>query len=226
MYWNDATSISVLAAHNRISFYTWGDCECCLPVGANCATLIDGWVDAPPPVDPTPPYPTSYPVADAPSARAASATAAYGNGYEPERPRKLQLKVGDILIFEEVIGPKTGQPADRDPSHRQAVRLTKVTPGIDPLYGGEDGTPVVEIEWASEDALRFPLCLSSQQPPPECGCLEDVSIARGNVILVDHGRRTEEVLGTVPTESSGAAVPEMLRAGDDGDHGGAVPASS
>jgi len=120
----------------------------------------------------------------------------------------LQLKVGDILIFEEVLGPKTGKESDADPSHRQAVRLTKVTPGIDPLYGGPDGSPIVEIEWASEDALRFPLYISSQQPPPDCGCLENVSVARGNVILVDNGLDTTEVLGTVPTDSTTPQCPK------------------
>jgi hypothetical protein len=120
----------------------------------------------------------------------------------------LQLKVGDILIFEEVLGPKTGKESDADPSHRQAVRLTKVTPGIDPLYGGPDGTSIVEIEWASEDALRFPLCISSRQPPPDCGCLENVSVARGNVILVDNGLDTQEVFGPVPTDSTSPQCPK------------------
>jgi hypothetical protein len=120
----------------------------------------------------------------------------------------LQLKVGDILIFEEVLGPHSGQTTDADPSHRQAVRLTKVTPGVDPLYGGSDGTPIVEIEWASEDALAFPLCISSRQPPPECGCLEDVSVARGNVILVDNGDGATDVLGPVPTDSAAPHCPK------------------
>src|SRR5204863_1854307 len=39
-------------------------------------------------------------------------------------------------------------------------------------------------------ALPFPLCLSVLAPP-ECGYLEDVSVARGNVLLVDHGRRVD-----------------------------------
>ena len=117
------------------------------------------------------------------------------------------LRVGDILIFEEVIGPHTGNPADADPTHRQAVRLTKVTPNIDPLYGAPQGTPVLDIQWAAEDALQFPLCISSQQPPPDCGCLEGVSIARGNVILVDNGSDTTEVVGTVPTASANPACP-------------------
>lgn len=139
---------------------------------------------------------------------ATSATLADGwAGETPAAGRILQLKVGDVLVFEEVLGPKTGQMSDADPTHRQAVRLTSVTQGVDPLYGAPAGTPIVEIEWASEDALTFPLCFSSRQPPPECGCLEDVSVARGNVILVDHGSRYSEVLGTVPTASTGGQCP-------------------
>jgi len=108
------------------------------------------------------------------------------------------------LIFEEVLGPKTGQMADADPTHRQAVRLTKVTPEIDPLYD----QPIVEIEWASEDALNFPLCISSQEPAPDCGCMPDVSVAHGNVILVDSGLDVTEVLGTVPTDSTSSQCPK------------------
>jgi hypothetical protein len=121
--------------------------------------------------------------------------------------RALQLKVGDVLIFEEVSGPKTGNPADADPRHRQAVRLTRVTPAVDPLYNPPHGQPIVEIEWASEDALTFPLCISALAPPPDCSCMENVSVARGNVILVSHGRRTCETLGTVPTESTTERCP-------------------
>ena len=43
------------------------------------------------------------------------------------------LKVGDILIFEEIFGPFTGAPEDADLTHRCAVRLTKVTYTTDPL---------------------------------------------------------------------------------------------
>jgi hypothetical protein len=195
LYWTGGPQISVRASHSRMSFYTWGDCECCLAVGATCATLKDDWVEPAPP--PPPPSETAYPQPP-PS-------------YPPERERTLKLEVGDILIFEEVLGPKTGQPFDADPSHRQAVRLTKVVPMIDPLYGGPDGTPVVEIEWASEDALRFPLCISSLAPPPDCDCLEDVSVVRGNVVLVDHGGRMTGTLGTVPTESAAPQCPKCCQ---------------
>ena len=91
--------------------------------------------------------------------------------------RALKLAPGDVLIFEEVLGPKTGVPQDADPHHRQAVRLTSVTPGTDDLFD----QPVLDVTWAVEDALTFPLCLSAR------GDLNDVSVARGNVLLVDNG---------------------------------------
>jgi hypothetical protein len=235
LYWSGGQSITIFAAHSKILFYTWGDCECCLAPGSTSATLLDAWVDPPAPsVTPpgTPPSPTGAPPAGTPPAGtttptppastgtpaaprtqvivpAAKAAATTTGDGPPGRVRNLQLNVGNILIFEEVLGPKTGQAPDADPSHRQAVRLTKVTLGSDPLYGPKPyGTPIVEIEWASEDALKFPLCISSQQPPPDCGCLENVSVARGNVILVDNGLDTQEVLGTVPTDSTTPQCPK------------------
>jgi hypothetical protein len=110
--------------------------------------------------------------------------------------QKLQLKAGDVMIFEEVLGPITGNPADADPARRYAVRLTKVTAGEAALYN----QPIVEIEWAAEDALPFPFCISAISEAPECNYLENISVARGNVILVDHGRTVgPEKLGEVPT---------------------------
>jgi hypothetical protein len=174
--------IQLRAAHSEIYFYTWGDCACCLPAGATRATLADAWVPAP----------------------GTAAASSAGDG-PPGTQRVLNLTVDDVLIFEEVVGPTTGNPADADPRHRQAVRLTKVTRGVDPLYhpnGEPYGQPVVEIEWCAEDALAFPLCLSATMPPPECDCRDRISVARGNVVLVDHGATTGETIGTVPIGST------------------------
>jgi hypothetical protein len=190
--------ISIYRAHNEIFFYTWGECACCLPRGATAATLLDAWV------------PVSNPDQNqgpAAPAKAAAAAAARDDGDGPPGTRRaLRLAVDDVLIFEEVLGPATGNPADADPMHRQAVRLTKVTLSADPLYhpyGADYGQPVVEIEWCAEDALTFPLCLSANMPPPDCDCRDHISVARGNVILVDHGRTTHETpLGTVPVGST------------------------
>ncbi|AIR97467.1 putative baseplate assembly protein [Streptomyces glaucescens] len=99
------------------------------------------------------------------------------------RKRRLDLHPGDVLILEEVRGPRTGTPGDADPAHRQAVRLTSVTPAVDRV----EDQPVLEVTWAAEDALRFPLCLVTRAGP-NCPPVEDVTLARGNVVLVDHGR--------------------------------------
>ncbi|MFD0165166.1 putative baseplate assembly protein [Streptomyces decoyicus] len=97
--------------------------------------------------------------------------------------RALALSPGDLLLFEEVKGPRTGTPGDQDPAHRQTVRLTSVTPAVDRL----DDQPVLEVTWAPADALAFPLCLSTRGGS-DCVPVGDVSVARGNVVLADHGR--------------------------------------
>ncbi len=159
-------------AHNEIPLYTWGEAQCCLPKGATRATLRD---------DPG---------------------------------RRLRLRAGDVLIFEERTGPATGSPADADRAHRQAVRLTAVTPeadlqivdGVETRVAAPAVTdpltdePIVEIAWAAEDALAFPLCVSAITDA-EHGRhpVENVSMALGNIVLADHGRTiTGEALGTVP----------------------------
>ncbi|MFF3462591.1 putative baseplate assembly protein [Streptomyces sp. NPDC002619] len=109
------------------------------------------------------------------------------------RKRQLALKSGDILVLEEVRGPRTGTPGDADPAHRQAVRLTSVTPGLDRI----EDQPVLEVTWAAEDALRFPLTLTTRGGP-DCLPVEDVTLARGNTVLVDHGRSGFAETVTVP----------------------------
>jgi hypothetical protein len=146
---------------NQLSFYTWGNNNCCLPIGATEATLLG-----------------SFP----------------------------NLQPGDVLIFQEMMGPQTGDPADADIRHRYAVRLTAVTtqtaqgqPLVDPLFEAGTGnvivsasqtpTPVTEIQWSTDDALQFPVCISST-PPSSDGTTQtftNVSVAFGNVVLADQG---------------------------------------
>jgi predicted phage baseplate assembly protein len=97
--------------------------------------------------------------------------------------RALRLRPGDLLVIEEVIGPRTGLPADADRAHRQAVRLESVIPGEDELFE----QPIVEVTWARQDALTFDVCLSARGGPDR-ELLTDVSVARGNVVLADHGQ--------------------------------------
>jgi hypothetical protein len=110
-----------------------------------------------------------------------------------------RLKVGDFLIFEERVSPTTFVKEDADPARRWAVRLTEVTPSVDPS-GQLFDTPAVdgpldvtEIRWDVADALPFPLCLSAKKRPGVA-----ISVARGNIVLVDHGLTiTGEELGAV-----------------------------
>jgi predicted phage baseplate assembly protein len=180
-----AAGMELNEAHNRIQFYTWGDRDCCLPNGATSATLLD----------PSPPAAAEPPGAGA-LAQAHDPIAEGHPGVAAEPPaRTLQLNPGDVLIFEEVIGPKTGSPDDADPKRRAAVRLIKVEPGVDQLFNQN----IVEVEWDEEDALPFSFCLSTIGPAPECQELYDVSVARGNIVLVDHGRPSSDAPWEVPT---------------------------
>ena len=158
-----------------MNFYTWGDTSCCLPAGATEATLVKTFQN---------------------------------------------LQPGDVLIFEEVKGPLTGNPADADIRHRCAVRLTAVlakdgggNPIVDPLFdiNGDPITkttqkpqPITEIQWAQEDALPFPVCISSsyldENSDPQT--VTNVSIALGNIVLADHGLTlTGKSLVSVPAPS-------------------------
>jgi predicted phage baseplate assembly protein len=125
--------------HNRIALWTWGDHDCCLPVGATAATLVD-------------------------------------DGCE------LRLRPGDLLLFEEIRGARTGAKADADRTHRQVVRLVSVRRGRDELYDQE----ILEVTWDPADALTFPLCVNARGGPD--GEDLEVGVARGNLVLVEHGR--------------------------------------
>ncbi|WIM04788.1 MAG: putative baseplate assembly protein [Candidatus Nitricoxidivorans perseverans] len=160
--------------HERISLYSWGERECCLPKGATRATLA---------------------------------------GHYPK------LKAGDVLVFAEELGPRTGLAEDADRTHRWAVRLADVRLDSDPCGGlflavpGNDPVDVTEICWADEDALPFPLCLSTTTDADHGATyLEEVSAAYGNIVLADHGRTlTDEDIGAVPaTQLALAAIGDTL----------------
>ena len=179
-------------AHNRIDFYTWGDEECCLPRGATEAWLLDKDAQLNTP-------PADKPLYDDPKQQSRKHRRHPDRHTHEPGPEdfdwSLQLQPGDYLIFEEVKGPKTGNPADADPNHRHVVLLTGVEKHYDPLYEAA----VLHITWAPEDALPFPLCISAPAGLPDCETLCDVSVACGNVVLVDHGRPApEDDLGCVP----------------------------
>ncbi|UCV21124.1 putative baseplate assembly protein [Ferribacterium limneticum] len=95
----------------------------------------------------------------------------------------LALAAGDVLIFEEILSPTTGKVADLDASHRHPVRLTAVSPGHDDLTN----TDLLLINWHNEDALPFPLCVSHEFEIGGALVKQAIAVARGNVVLADHG---------------------------------------
>ncbi len=130
--------------------------------------------------------------------------------------KRLLLISGDVLVLEERLGPNTGLEADADPTHRHAIRLTRVHPEAEQLIeNGKPvrkpgalktdpltGQPIVEIEWHKEDALPFPLCISGKtrtDTEHDQKYMTDISVAHGNIILADHGKTItkKEVLGEV-----------------------------
>jgi len=193
-------TLSFCSHHNEIALYTWGDTQCCLPEGSTSATLLDPGEATPPVSDP------SYESKPCPGPDEDKKESAIHPPKDADY--RLNLQPCDIILFEEVKGPKTGNTADADPSHRHAVRLTKADKAQDPLTG----TLLWEVEWSKEDALPFPLCISSIKLA-DCSLITDVSVVRGNVVLIDHGETPisskEDVLGPVPSE------PVLADCGDD-----------
>jgi hypothetical protein len=114
-------------------------------------------------------------------------------------PRGPALAAGDYLVLEEVVGPRTGAAADADPQRRQLLRIESVDDGVtDPLYSrtlagdvvqprqsGQPALPLLHVSWRRADALSGPFCLSAQLP--DGTLVRNVSVARGNVVLADHG---------------------------------------
>ena len=134
------------------------------------------------------------------------------------------LAPGDLLLLEEKRGPVTGDPADADPAHRQVVRLTAVRDVDDPLGAAfladphATVPPLVDVTWHDDDALSFALTISATiDTGAKRTVLDDVSVARGNVVLADHGRSEKNLsLGVAPDDTlvsvpSNTTVPARYR---------------
>lgn len=85
-------------------------------------------------------------------------------------PEGFALKVGDLLIFEEVAGIASGLAADAEPLHRHPVRLTQLARTTD----SKSGAHLATISFAVEDALPFAMAAAT-------------TVATGNIAIVDHG---------------------------------------
>ncbi len=166
------------SSHNECTLHDWGGAEPCLPRGATSVYLVNH-----PPI-----VPGMAPTTVVPSSSSHRSS-------RPDGVDWLQFQRGDVLIFEELLGPWTGNSADADLAHRHVVRVTQVDyQHADDLYEHEGKLyrlPLVKISWDTADAIPFPLWIS---PPPDADWSsppQAVSIARGNMLLTDHGRREQ-----------------------------------
>lgn len=191
-----ADPIKLVSAHNEIDFYDWGDGDCCLLKGATHATLKDRKLPDGKDGKKGGQHKKSKGDAD----KNVDRMQAISEGHWHE----LHLSAGDVLIFAERVGPRTGEEEDADPLHRHAVRLTSAEYGWDPLTK----TLLVEIAWCPEDALPFPFCLSTTTQAPECEPIDRVSVAYGNIVAVDHGRSVEDDLDPIVIAEVDARCPE------------------
>jgi hypothetical protein len=167
---------------NHIRIHAWGNGDCCLPAGTTTIHCYhvpgDGLPPGAGPVDPVAALP--------------------------------DIRVGDLLLIEEVVSPDTGSSDDADPDHRQVVRVERVvgatSPIVDPMFDAKlvggvlrpfatAALPLLEVSWSRVDALRFPLCVSR---PRDHETLTDLTVARGNIVLADHGRTLTETLDVAP----------------------------
>ena len=99
----------------------------------------------------------------------------------------LGLAAGDVVVLEEVAGDD-GRAASADVTHRWPVRLRgDPTPAFDPLTG----IHLVDIEWFDDDALPFALDLR-RFPARPCEGDTGAAVARGNVVLAQHGALVPE----------------------------------
>ena len=95
---------------------------------------------------------------------------------------RWRLKENDLLLFEELIDPTTGQELLADPDRRHLVRLT----GIEKLTDELRDETVTRIHWAAADALPFRIWISNVTA--DGTSLPQVSVARGNLAIANQGR--------------------------------------
>ena len=178
-----ADDTQVDPVNNLLRIHAWGNERCCLPPGTTTAHV-------------------------------------YGVNAAGNKAVRPPVRPGDLILLEEVLGPETGAASDADPERRQVVRVERVVPdpstasagpmaaqmhdrlflaALDPQGEPEpapDGAalaqtlPLVEMTWRAVDALRFPLNLTVKLT--DGTPVRRVSVARGNIVVADHGRTVVE----------------------------------
>jgi hypothetical protein len=151
----------VLEIHNALRIHTWADRLCCLSKDAKEIFLYRDNADT------------------------------------AVRP---DLRAGEYVLLEEVLSPTTGLAADADRNHRQVLAIGSVENTEDAAFtsalaGGaltprtnpaDPALPLLRVVFAKGEALNFAPCISAETV--DHLIIEPVTVARGNIAFVDHGR--------------------------------------
>lgn len=206
----------LFSSHNAIQFYTWSDDHCCLPAGATRATLryAAGHLLHLRPGDvlvlEERLSPETGREEDAELSRrhavrlqqvkmqvsvtAATIATLQSQGVATNLITALQAMAGEIFDHEDDLLRRLQAElaGDVDTTSNawqlfEAQLLSLVEPQLrDPLTDQR----VVEVVWYARDALPFSLCLSKTI---DGDLIEDMAIARGNIVLTDHGQTQVDV---------------------------------
>jgi hypothetical protein len=177
----------VLEIHNELRIHTWDDRLCCISKDAGELFLYRD------------------------------------NAGTAVRP---DLRAGEYVLLEQVRGPTTGLSADADPKHRQVLLIGIVENTEDAAFtsavgGGvltprtnpaDPALPLLRVVFANGEALKFAPCISAETV--DHLVIEPVTVARGNIAPVDHGRSmlrdTQNGLLLLPDMGSGRwPIPEL-----------------
>jgi hypothetical protein len=162
--------------HDEISFYTWGEADCCLPKGATEATLLDSF--------------PKLQVGDVLIFKEMVGPQT-GNEADADVRHRCAVRLTKVTIQDAAGNPLVDPLFEKGTG--KAITSLAQTP-----------TPVTEIQWSADDALPFPVCVSnkyldSQQKEQT---IPNVSKVFGNVVLADHGVSLKDIdLGIAPRPS-------------------------
>ena len=151
--------------NNEIRVHTWGEEECCLPVGTTEAWLYtdDGGTGV----------------------RPVLADGDYVMLEERVGPRTGAVPDADPA-HRQLVRIEGAPEQTEDPLY--AAALVAGVPVV--RNAGDPALPLLRITWRRADALDFPLCLSARLR--DGTLVREVSVVRGNIVLADQGLTTEE----------------------------------
>lgn len=183
-------------AHNEIKFYIWEDEDCCLPIGATKATLLDD------PLNRLKLRKGDVLIFEEIRNSETGLTADKNpNHRHAVRLTKVYPEADLVKESDGTFGLELKQEGGMEQQK------------TDPL----NGKLIVDIEWSQEDALPFSLCLEEViDPNEESAEKQPVSIALGNIVLAEHGRTlgakkggASDTPGKLPTVSEDRYRPTL-----------------